>query len=106
LQSATRFGCPCDGYFAVGEERFFAACRAGEDRAVVDGTEQIDVHVYLGGVAQAARTQLDMLEPFAIGAKRGVIVDATRHVSPMAGVDLAVRGFLEIEDVKGLGRVS
>src|SRR5712692_6114495 len=47
-----------------------------------------------------------MLEPFAIGAERGVIVDATRHVSPMAGQDFAVRGFLEIEDVEGLGRVS
>src|SRR5580692_458370 len=106
LQSATRFRCPCDGQFAVGKERLFAPCRAQEDRAVVGSTEQIDTHVDLGGVAQAARAQLDVLEPFAIGAERGVVVDAACHVSPMTGLDLAASGLLEIEDVEGLGWAS
>src|SRR4029077_2921787 len=60
----------------------------------------------LGGVAQAARTQLDVLETFAIGAQSGVVVYATLHESPMAGLDLAMSGLLEIEDVDGAGRVS
>ena len=106
LQSAARFGCPGDGQFAFGEERFFTARRAQEDRAVVDGAEQLDAHVDLGGVAQAARAQLHVLVPFAIGAQRGVVVDAAGHVSPMAGHDLAVSGLLEIEDVESVGRVG
>ena len=87
-------------------ERFFTARRAQEDRAVVNGAEQLDAHVDLGGVAQAARAQLDVLEHVAIGMERQVVVDAARHVSPMTRQDVVVSDVLEIEDVEGVGRVS
>ena len=76
-------------------------CRAQEDRAVVDSTEQLDTHVNFGGVAQAARAQLHVLVSFAIGGQGGIVVHATHHVSPMAIPDLLVSGFLEIEYVEG-----
>ena len=87
-----------------GKNDFSPPVGHSENRAVVDRAEQIDAHVDFGGVAQTARAQFDVLEPFAIGAQRAVVVDAAGHVGPMAGHHLAVRGFLEIEDVEGLGR--
>src|SRR5882762_2785106 len=54
---------------------------------------------------QAARAQLDVLERFPVGAKRAVVVDATRHVRPVSLYDSAASGLLEIENVKGLGRI-
>ena len=62
------------------------------------------MHVYLGRVAKTARPQLHMPVPFAIGADRQVVVDAARHVRPVAGQDLAVRGLFEIEDVERVRR--
>jgi hypothetical protein len=47
-----------------------------------------------------------MLVPFAIGAQRGVVVHAARHVSPMAGLDPAVSRFFEIHDVESLARIG
>ena len=47
-----------------------------------------------------------MLEAFAIGAQRRVVVHAARHVGPVALPDLAVRGLLEIENVEGAGRAG
>ncbi len=87
-------------------KRSFTARRAREDRAGVDGAEQLDAHVDLGGVAQAARAQLDVLEHFAIGVKGRVVVDAARHVRPMAGLDLVVSDLFEIEDIQGVGRAT
>ncbi len=92
------------GQFALGEERFFAAGGAEEDRAVVGGAQQIDVHIHFGGVVQSARTQLHVLKRFAVGAQRAVVIHAAGHVGPMALQDFAVRGLLEIENVEGSGR--
>ena len=47
-----------------------------------------------------------MLEPFAIGAERGIVINTARHVSPMAGRDLAVCSLLEIEDIEGPSRIT
>src|SRR5467141_902685 len=55
---------------------------------------------------QAARAQLDVLDRFPVGAKRAVIVDATRHVRPVSLYDSAASGFLKIKDVQRLGRVG
>ena len=84
LQSAARFGRPRHGQFAAHTERFLAAGRAQEDRAAVRGAEQLDAHVHFRSVAQPPRTQLNVLEPFAIGAQRAVVVHAAGHVSPVA----------------------
>src|ERR1700732_4776114 len=55
---------------------------------------------------QAARAQLDVLECFAVGAKRAVVIVAARHVRPMSLYDSAVSGLLEIKNVERLGRVG
>ncbi len=47
-----------------------------------------------------------MLETIAIRAKRGVVVDAARHVRPMALHNLAVSSLLEIENVEGACRAG
>ena len=106
MQRAARLGRAGHGQFAVRKERFFAARRAGENRAVISGAEQIDAHVHFGGVVQAARAQLDVLESVAIGAQRGIVIHATGHVGPVAGLDLAASGLLEIEDVERLRRIG
>ena len=98
------FRCPRYSQFAFGKERFLAARRAGENRAVVRRAKKLDVHVHFRGVAQPARAQLDMLEPIAIGAQGGVIIYAARHVSPVPRIHLAMSGLLEIENVEGLRR--
>jgi hypothetical protein len=79
---------------------------AQEDWAVVGGAEQVDAHIGLAGVAQTAGAQLDVLVAFAIGAQRAVVVHAAHHEGPVAGADLAVRDFLEIENVEGCGWVG
>ena len=45
-----------------------------------------------------------MLETVAIGMQRAVIVHTARHICPMPGIYLPVRGLLEIKDVERLGR--
>ena len=55
---------------------------------------------------QAARAQLDMLECFAVGAKRAVVVDAAGHVGPMSLHHFAARGLLEIKNIERLGRID
>jgi hypothetical protein len=50
-------------------KRFLAACGASEDRAVVNGAEQVDVRVDLGGLVEAPGAQFDMFESLAIGAE-------------------------------------
>jgi len=47
-----------------------------------------------------------VLESIAIGAQGSVIVHATGHVSPVAGLDFAVCRFFEIEDVQRLRRTG
>ena len=64
------------------------------------------MHIHFGGVVQAPRAQLDMLECFLIGPKGTVIVNATRHVGPVSGAHLAVSDFLEVENVEGLGGIA
>ena len=55
---------------------------------------------------QPARPQLDVLESFAIRAERAVVVDAARHVRPVALQNFPVGGLLEIENVEGAGRAG
>src|ERR1700682_4404775 len=41
------------------------AYRTSEDRTVINSAKQIYVHIDLGGVAQASRTQLDVFKSIA-----------------------------------------
>ena len=47
-----------------------------------------------------------MFKSVAIGAQRGVVIHTASHVGPVAGLDLAVRGLFEIEDVECLRRTG
>ena len=61
------------------------AYRTSEDRTVINSAKQIYVHIDLGGVAQASRTQLDVFKSIAVGAQRGVIVDSAECRNMRAG---------------------
>ena len=66
--------------FALRVKRALPTCGAGENRAAVSATPPIHTGIDLGGVTQAARTQLQLAKAFAIGEKRGIVIRATRHV--------------------------
>ena len=102
LERAVGFRRPRYRQFPFGKERFLAARRAGENRAVVRRAKKLDVHVHFRRVAQPAGPQLDVPESITIGAQRGIVIHAARHVRPMPRLHLAMSGLLEIEDVQRL----
>ena len=103
LQRVARPGRARDRQLAVGMERPLAARRAQEDRAGVGRAEQLDARVDLRRVAQTPGSQLDVLIAFPVCAQRRIVVDAARHVRPVAGLHLAVRRFLEVEHAQRVG---
>ena len=90
--------------FAFGVERLLSADRRDDDRRVVAHAENLGAHVDLADVDQAARTQHEFQEAFAIGAQRDFIVDAGRHVAEMRRRNVGAADRLEIENVDRLLR--
>ena len=106
LHRSSGFGGARDCDFAVRMKGFLAASGAREDRAVVHRAEQLSPHIDFGRIAKPARTQLDVLESLAVGAESYVEVHSASHVRPVAGQNLTVRGFLEIQDVESFFRIA
>jgi len=77
-------------------KKFLAGGRAREYRAVVHRTEQVRPHIDLALVVKPARSQLDVLKPFAVGAESSIVVHSARQECPVDRIDLAARGFLKI----------
>ena len=83
-----------------------AGRRAEEYRAVEDGAKELDTHIDFRGISQATRTELHVFVAIAIRAKCRVVVNTADHVRPMSRRNLAVCGFLEIENVEGVTRTG
>jgi hypothetical protein len=64
--------------FAVGVKGPVAAGRTETDRARIGVSEQLEGRIRLADVDQPARAQHELLEAFAIGAQRLLVVDAGR----------------------------
>jgi hypothetical protein len=92
--------------FAIRIKKFLAGGRTREDGAVVHRAEQVRPHIYLARVAKPARSQLDTLEPFAVGAESSVVVHSARQVRPVDRIDFAARGFLKINHAESLFRIG
>ena len=97
MQRPARGGGACDGQFAVRHERIARRRSDTEDRAVVDGAEQLDARVDQRRIVEPARPQLHVLEDGPIRPQRRVVVDAAGHVSPVTRRHFATRSLLEIE---------
>jgi hypothetical protein len=69
LHGSSRFGGARYSEFTIRIKKFLAGGRTREYGAVVHRAEQVRPHIDLARVAKAARSQLDVLEPFAVGAK-------------------------------------
>jgi hypothetical protein len=92
--------------FTIRIKKFLAGGRAREYGAIVHSAEQVRPHIDLARVAKPARSQLDVLEPFAIGAESSVVVDSARQVRPVHRIDLVARGSLKIHHAESLFRIG
>jgi hypothetical protein len=94
-----------DALFAIRVVALVAAGRRNDDRAVELHAEEVDAHVDLAHVDQAARPQLVFQETLAVGAQRDLVVDAGGHVAEVRRRHVLRHYRLEIEDVDGFLRV-
>jgi hypothetical protein len=69
-------GRPRDTRLRIVMERALAADRRAHDRRTVFGAEDVDAHVDLADVDEAARAELEFQEALAVGAERHLVVDA------------------------------
>ncbi len=103
LQRTACFRGPRHGDFAFRMERLLTSGRTKKNRAGVRRAEQLDARVDLRRVMKSSRPELNVLESFAVGPQRCIVIDAARHIRPVSRRDLAARRLFKIHDAQGLG---
>ena len=104
LERVLRFRRARDRDFAVGMKRLLRADGAEQDRRRVALAEELDGHVDVRDVDEPLRSELDLLEPFAVRRDRAEVVGALRHVRVVVRADGVAHYGLEVEDVQRLFR--
>src|ERR1700721_1454299 len=89
----------CYGNLALGVKEFVATNGAHEDRRIILGAEKLHAGIDFGHVIEAAREELELQEPLAVGAQCNLVVDAGRHVAEMRRRYVLVCHWLEVENV-------